>query len=134
MAQFEKNTRKTFRKAERLTSKKIINQLFTEGRSFHLPPLLVRYLPLPQGATHHQVLISVPGRHFKKASQRNRLKRQLREAYRQHKHLLADLPQKLAIAYIYSLKEKLPYKTIETKLIDSLHRLQEVTNHESEEH
>ena len=129
MTEFEKNTRYRLRKPERLSSKKEIDRLFTAGKSLHLPPFTIKYLPGKNSAQQcHQVLISVPKRNFKRAVDRNRLKRQIREAYRLHKHLLDSLPEKYAIAYIYSAKEKLPYKELENKLIESLARLKNEVN------
>lgn len=112
-------------KEERLCSKKLIEELFRKGSSFNLYPLrfvLVKHTQ-PQSLSP-QVLISVSKKSFKKAVDRNRLKRQLREAYRLHKQMLwvsGQCPvQMLGILYIG--KEKKPFKIIEKKLISGLER------------
>ena len=125
MAEFEKDTRNRFGKSERLSSQKTIESLFSKGKSFNQHPYVVKFMKLPdESASVHQILVSVSKRNFKRAVDRNRLKRQIREAYRLNKHLIADLPDKYAIAYIYSFKKMLPYKDIESKLIECLYRLQ----------
>ena len=55
-------------------------------------PIRVVYrLVEPQpNAAQIQMLVSVPKKHFKRAVKRNRVKRQIREAYRKHKHVLWD--------------------------------------------
>ena len=89
------------------------------------PPFVIRYRKLTDHSLlSHQVLVSVSKRNFKRAVDRNRLKRQIREAYRLNKHLLTNLPDKYAIAYIYTFKKMIPYKDLENKLIESLSRLQ----------
>jgi ribonuclease P protein component len=125
MSKFENDTRKRLRKSERLSSQKQIQSLFTGGKSFAVPPFAIRYskLTAPDAVTH-QVLVSVSKKNFKRATDRNRLKRQIREAYRLNKHLIADISDKYAIAYIYTFKKMMPYKDLENKLIESLYRLQ----------
>lgn len=125
MSDFEKDTRKRLRKSERLSSQKQIQALFSNGKSFNARPFAIRYLELAEpGQNEHQILVSVSKRNFKHAVDRNRIKRQIREAYRLNKHLLADLPDKYAIAYIYTFKKMIAYKELENKLIESLSRLQ----------
>jgi ribonuclease P protein component len=71
----------------------------------------------------------VPKRNFKKAVDRNKIKRRLRESYRSNKMLLNVGENKINsyfIAYIYVGKQILPYKEIEDKLKSSLGRLQKV--------
>lgn len=84
----------TLRKAERLNSKKAIDTLFTGGGSSSMSafPIRVVYrLVEPQpNAAQIQMLVSVPKKHFKRAVKRNRVKRQIREAYRKHKYVLWD--------------------------------------------
>ncbi|MCA6380800.1 MAG: ribonuclease P protein component [Cytophagales bacterium] len=115
-------TRFTFKKEEKLTSEKWIKELFEKGSSFYLSPLKVIYLLHPNQDLPNQVLISVPARNFKRAVDRNRIKRQLREAYRLHKHQL-DANHKWLIAYIYSAREKLPSAQIHQKMPLTLARI-----------
>ncbi len=125
MSKFENEPRKRLRKSARLSSQKQIQALFTDGKSFNAPPFAIRYLKLTESDYNdHQILVSVSKRNFKRAVDRNRIKRQIREAYRLNKHLLADLSTKYAIAYIYTFKKMIAYKDLENKLIESLSRLQ----------
>ncbi|WP_071887771.1 ribonuclease P protein component [Rufibacter sp. DG15C] len=117
-----------FQREERLRSKKLIDQLFREGSSFNSYPLrfVVLRLPQPSVGAPVQVLVSVSKRHFKKAVDRNRLKRQIREAYRLQKHALAAAlspDTTLLIAFLYTGKEKSSFNTICKKLNSGLERL-----------
>lgn len=90
--------RYTFPKAEHLCRQRDIDALFTpESRSLVAFPLRVLVHPVPyegKGAKV-KVLVSVSKRRFKHAVDRNRAKRQIREAYRLNKHtLLSALPEK----------------------------------------
>lgn len=123
MEKFEKITGNTFSKLERLTSKTLIQELFSNGSSFYLFPFKVMYIKADPDQPSHQVLFSIPKRNFKRAVDRNRIKRQLKEAYRLNKSIIANLPDKLCIGYIYTFKEKLPYANLEKKLSESLIRL-----------
>jgi len=123
MEKFDKIVRYTFTKDERLSSKKDIQELFKNGSSFYLHPFKVFTLPNTESA-NHQVLFSVPKRIFKRAVDRNLLKRRMREAYRLHKQLLPAKPKVLNIAYIYTSKEILDYASIANPLEQSLIRIQ----------
>jgi ribonuclease P protein component len=76
----------TFPKSERLTQKKIIDSLFEKDsqivsqRFFY--PFRVLYRGMDSKSDSPQILISVPKRKFKKAIERNLIKRRTREAYR----------------------------------------------------
>lgn len=106
-------------KAERLNSKNVIDKLFEgNSKSFSVYPLRVVYMPVEiKGNTFAGILISVPKKRFKRAVKRNRVKRQIREAYRKNKHeLLNVLNEKgygLAIAFIYLSNELYPTERIE---------------------
>lgn len=117
---------KNFPKEEKLTSKKEIQELFDKGSSFYLYPFLIKYAHKDNSEQKFpKVLISIPKRKFKKAVDRNRLKRQIREVYRLNKHLLlnGNVPAHLGI--IYTASEKIPYDVLEKKLNLILHRFQD---------
>lgn len=112
----------TFKKEERLSSKKQIEELFARGSYFYLHPFKVIYLAKREANPPHQVLISVSARTFKKAVDRNLIKRRIRESYRLQKHLLGNEKNWL-IAYIYTSKEILPSNTIQKKMLLALQKL-----------
>jgi len=112
-----------FRKKERLSRKKIIEDLFKKGSSLTIFPIKVMYFPHPDPAqTGHQILISAPTRNFKKAVDRNTIKRRIREGYRLDKTLLHASPS-LCLAYIYIAKKILPSSTIHQAIRSSFERL-----------
>jgi ribonuclease P protein component len=83
--------KETFKKGERLSSKKSIAELFEKGNSFYSFPYQVIWLensietPFPA-----QVAISVSKKLFRRAVKRNLIKRRIRESYRKNKHILYD--------------------------------------------
>jgi len=118
----------TFRKEEKLCSQKIIGEIFLSGTSFLCYPLKVVWkyelLLTPYPA---QVVFSVPKRLFKRAHDRNLLKRQLREVYRHQKQ---DLYQglelndrKIAFMIVYIAKEKLDFTQIESAMVKVITKL-----------
>jgi len=120
--------RHTFPKEEHLCRKKLIDELFgKQGSSFGVYPLRIIWLrSVVPTAAPPQVLISVSKRGFKRAVDRNRLKRLIREAYRCNKYLLTEQPGGHSVAQlgiIFTGKEKSPLAVVEKKLILALHRL-----------
>ena len=99
--------RNTFKKSERLCSRLLMDRLFQgDNSSVSAYPLRAVFLPVDSSEQQGvSVLISVPKKRFHDAVDRNRVKRQLREAYRKHKHTLAQKmasrEQGLLIAFIY---------------------------------
>lgn len=100
-----------FAREERLKSRKLIGKLFTEGQSFAVFPLRIIFLKSAEGAGV-QAAFSVSKRHFKHAVQRNRIKRQMREAYRLRKNQLSDTTGQISLMVLYTAKEPLPYARI----------------------
>ena len=113
-----------FPKSERLNSKKLIQLLFEEGSHFFLYPFKVYHLRHPDvGIKAHQVLVTTSSRRYKKAVERNLIKRRMREAYRLNKHLVQEVSVKLMIGYIYVGKEIHDFSLIRDKLKETLVRL-----------
>lgn len=115
----------TLSKSERLNSKKLIDRLFAGGnKSFPIFPLRVVYMPLTpeENLADASILISVPKKRFKHAVKRNRVKRQIREAYRHHKHLLIDAlkaketPVKVILAFIWLDSKLHPTEEVDMKV------------------
>jgi ribonuclease P protein component len=103
----------TLGKKERLKSRTLIELVFTKGKKISLPGFRVHYLNnIPassQPTANLQFGVSVPGKNFKKAVERNRIKRLIRESYRVQKNelkkLLAEKNLHLAVFFIYTNKE-----------------------------
>jgi ribonuclease P protein component len=114
-----------FTKDERLTAKKTIDRLFKEPTgSFFAYPVKLTFLtsPAQEATSSIQVLISVPKRHFKKAHDRNRIKRQLREIYRKNKSILYDCltseQQQACFLLGYVAKQHIQTIALEQKVVD----------------
>lgn len=124
--------KQTFPKTERLCSQKTIGRLFekgsTEAKTSYLFPFKVFYLvdsDVPPNQPP-QVLFSISKRNFKKAVDRNLLRRRCREAYRKNKHLFFSSPEQRPpsyIAFILIAKTKVDYETIERGLQKLIERL-----------
>ena len=80
----------TYGKKEKLKSRKKLDQLFATGRTLSVSPLKVWYLPSNEEGVGAQVGVGAGKRFFKRAVDRNRIKRVLREAYRHQKHILMN--------------------------------------------
>ena len=96
-----------FPKAEHLCLRNDIDSLFAAGAKAHTAfPLRIVYREVKhREGPQVKVLLSVPKRKLRHAVDRNRVKRQIREAYRKHKHGLveqmASREQGLLVAFIY---------------------------------
>ncbi|MCW5912205.1 MAG: ribonuclease P protein component [Cyclobacteriaceae bacterium] len=113
----------TFSKAERLSKEKWIKELFEKGSSFYLYPFKIIHLPHPDPAAAHQVLITVSSRQFKRAVDRNLIKRRIREAYRLQKQGIESRSPKGIFAFIYTAKEILPFTEIKNKVFLVLEKI-----------
>ena len=111
----------TFPKSEKLCGEQTVDCLYKHGTRFVVWPLRVTYLALNQAPT--QVLIWAPKALFKHAVDRNRLRRQMREAYRQNKQILEDSGLYFQIAFNYIDKEKQDYRLIDKAMRKALNRL-----------
>ncbi len=116
----------TLQKKERLNSKIIIEKLFSGGsKSLPAFPLRIVYMPIEEdNYPTLSILISVPKKKFKRAVKRNRVKRQIREAYRKNKFILKDVldkeNKKAAIAFIWLGNELYESSDIENKVVKLL--------------
>lgn len=118
----------TFRKEERLSSKKLIQLLFKRGNSFFLNPFKVIFIftDLPTDS-RAQVIITVSKKSFRQAASRNSVRRTVKEAYRLNKGRLYDVLEKLdtqcAIALIYTGKTIPDFQSTQEKIMEVIDRL-----------
>jgi len=139
----EKKVRYTLGKEDRLKSRKAIDCLFKTGKSFTIFPFRILYLfeepetasSAIQGKSPDSRLkagFTVSSRNFKKAVDRNRIKRLMREAYRLQKNNLRLTPEfnthSLSLFFIYAGKELPEYKLVHEKIEAVLNRLIRITS------
>ena len=122
----------TLGKNERLKSRKQIEQLFDEGKSFVLNPFRVYYLVNSQLSMGNkqsslQFGAGVSAKIFKRAVDRNRIKRLTREAWRLQKNELnekvKETRKQLNVFFIYTGKELPDFKIVKDKVAVALKKL-----------
>jgi ribonuclease P protein component len=120
----------SFTKRERLKSRKSIQLLFEEGRSIHKYPIKLVYSVMAEDPNYAttQFAFSVPKRLFKRAVDRNLLKRRMREVYRLNKQ---DLQEKLnnrklriEAILVYNSYEALDFKSIQSAFLYLIQKLE----------
>ena len=120
----------TFSKAERLCGKSAIDRLYAEGETFLIYPMRVVFRLAPKGEVPVRCLISAPKKKFKHATDRNRIKRQIREAYRTNKQemyrLLEEKESQLHLAITFIGNQIEPTSFVEKKMKVVLDKLIEM--------
>lgn len=108
----------TLGKEERLKSSKLIGRLYKEGQAIKAFPLRMVYLQTEHTSNFPtQVGVSVPKRNFKRAVNRNRIKRLLRETYRKEKYTVYNSVNKPYVFMIsYLAKDEWKYVDLEYKM------------------
>jgi ribonuclease P protein component len=123
----------TFTKEERLCNKKLIDELFHKGSSFLCYPFKVSWLSTDQEQPYPvQVLFSVSKKRFKKAVDRNLIKRRAKEAFRLNKQQylytgLEDTGKRIIVSIGYVGKDISPYAMVEKKMLKLLAELSTLT-------
>jgi len=118
----------TYNKDEKLKSRKLLQQLFATAKSFSVFPVKVFYMPLDVSLKKSvQAGVGVSARNFRKAVDRNRIKRLLRECYRLNKGLLHDAvndkQKPVAVFFLYLGKELPEYALLDEKMKLALTKL-----------
>lgn len=109
-------------KKEILSSKEEIKKLFDEKNVLKKYPLVIYWKV--NNEPNHRIVVSVPKRNFKKAVDRNRIKRQLREIWRRQKLLIGSSSDtKYDLFIIFTGKEEFDYKKLESKFVLLLNEL-----------
>ena len=118
-------------KSHRLRSTSLIQQLFKSQHTVKEFPLLVHYF-WSADQNYHQFMPIVSKRKFKRAVDRNRLKRQLKEIWRLNQHLIqSEGKEFLVIGLAYIATKKLKYNQIETAFLSLVNSLNNETKNHS---
>lgn len=124
--------RATFKKEEKLKSRKLIEILFKQGASFSNFLFRVLYIFSEENIAPLQSGFAVSGKNFKKAVDRNRIKRLMREAYRLQKSSLTETLKKhgkcMTVFFIYTGNEIPGYKDAAEKMQSALKRLNKIAD------
>lgn len=117
----------TLGKSERLKSRKLIEELFSKGKSFVIHPLRITYNVTDKEL---QMGAGVSTRSFKKAVDRNRIKRLIREVYRLQKHPLKEKLKQdkkgMVVFFTCIVKEIPDYKLLYVSMSKALQKLEAV--------
>lgn len=119
------------KKEERIYKRDEIKAMFSNSDALNVYPFKVLYREVPtEDQEHLKFAASIPKRLFKKAVDRNLLKRRIKEAFRTNKNELKEAlisrDKKLHFMVIYIAKEQLEYDFIQKKIILTLQRLQSI--------
>jgi ribonuclease P protein component len=108
----------TYNKYEKLKSRKLIKQLFEDGKAISIYPLRLIYLKVEHESDFLlQTGVSVSKRNFKLAVNRNRIKRMMREVYRLNKNILyKSLDDKYIFMFIYLGRTETDYNKLNDKM------------------
>ena len=112
---------------QRLKSKKLIEQLFIEGKSLKAFPLKLVYVPFENSEKPElKTAFTVPKKLVKTAVGRNRIKRLMREVFRKNKYLVTkELSSSHAFMFIYISHEAITYEKMEKCMIRLLEKFSE---------
>lgn len=119
----------SFPKSQKLKSRKLIDSLFSEGESVKAFPVIGVWRKIEAEETRCQVGFSVSKRNFRRAVDRNLIKRQMREAFRLNQGFLSKAEREgsqLVFMIIYVGKDLPEYAALEKKIITLLKRLAEI--------
>jgi ribonuclease P protein component len=116
-----------FPKAEKLCRKKLIETLYGSGKAIKTPAVILVYMitDLPEPVPS-QALFTVSRRNFKKAHDRNRIKRLMREGYRLnksvHNHTLSERGKQAALMFIFTGRTEPSHDYVFQKISELLRR------------
>jgi ribonuclease P protein component len=119
----------TFSKSERLSSKKIIEELFTNGHKIYLNSFMLIWANKTNSDPRIEMLISVPKKKIIKSIDRSYIKRIIRESYRQNKEYIYNLiTDNIYIALVYNKKDLIEFNNLEIELLTIFERLSKKLN------
>ncbi len=122
----------SYRKKEKLKSRKQLERIFTKGKNFTIFPVKVFFMFDEEQNYILKTGVGVSKKNFKKAVERNRIKRLLREAYRREKPILlnclAKNKKQVALFFLYIDKSLPDFNLIQDKIQQAIKKLKDELN------
>ena len=116
-----------FPKEERLSNKKLFERLFAGGKSFYIHPFRIIWIADNEAPAGVSVAFAVPKKIFKRAVDRNKVRRRIKEAYRLNKDGLRvsvkGINRKVSFIFIYQDSTILEYEIISKAVVEVIDRL-----------
>jgi ribonuclease P protein component len=127
----------TLSRSERLKSRKQIDMLFRQGNHLNVYPLRASFI-LSKESKHGplQFGVGVSGKWFKKAVDRNRIKRLARESWRLQKNnlkkIILDKQLNMVVFIVYTGRDKPEYEMISQSMSKVIEKLYGIANEAAE--
>lgn len=120
-------TQFSYNKKEKLKSRKQLEQIFTEGKSFNIFPVKIFYALNEEQDNIIKTGVGVSRKIFRKSVERNKIKRLLREAYRTEKVELLNYLEKnkkqIALFFLYIDKTEPDYFSLKQTIQKAIKKL-----------
>ncbi len=121
----------SFKQKERLKSKKYYSTIFSQGSVLAEYPIKVLWIESDEPQNYHvEIGVTIPKKKFRRATQRNLIRRRIEEIYRQNNYYLYNSLKKqqkqLKIVIIYVAKYIYSYKEIESSLVKALNEISRI--------
>ena len=125
----------SLKKSESIKNKKEISRLFKNGKFLFTENFKLLWQHKKNNTFSVKIVVSIPKNKIKKATERNLLRRRIKEAYRLNKHLLFKYQSvkeiKINLFFICISSKKISFKSIKQQVVGLLTKISEILQKEN---